>query len=192
MEAISQLLIWIKGLFTWWVVIVPWEQGVRVLLGKRRRLLKPGVAFRLPIVHLIFKQSVRLRSSDLQLQTLTTSDGDTVAIAGAILYRITDVLKLYDTLHLAQETIVDMAAGAIAEAVHSLPRSEPDNGPACTPAAVVASVKAQLSFAEYGVELVDVYLTDFAFVRTYRLIKDDKHRSWEVENNLNTIREAPK
>lgn len=184
MEAISQLLIWVKGLFTWWVVIVPWEQGVRVFFGSRRKLLTPGVRVRLPIVHLIFKQSVRLRSSDLQLQTVTTSDGHAVAIAGAILYRITDVLKLYDTLHLAQDTIVDMAAGAIAEAVHSLARDE------CTPVAVVALVKARLDFSEYGIELVDVYLTDFAFVRTYRLIKDDKRTSWE--NLLDTIREAPK
>lgn len=184
MEAISQLLIWVKGLFTWWVVIVPWEQGVRVLLGKRRKLLKPGVCLRLPIIHLIFKQSVRLRSADLQLQTVTTKDGETVAVAGAILYKITDVLKLYDTLHHAQETVVDMAAGAVAKAIHSLPRSE------CTPTSVVAAVRTSLIFAEFGIDLQDVYLTDFAFVKTYRLIGDDKRQSWD--SLLDTVREAPK
>lgn len=184
MEAISQLVIWMKGLFTWWVVIVPWEQGVRVLLGKHRKLLKPGVAFRLPIVHLIFKQSVRLRSADLQLQTVTTKDGHGVAIAGAIFYKITDVLKLYETLHHAQETTAAMAAGAIAEAVRSLDRED------CIPAAVVGLVKAKLDFTQYGIELGDLYLTDFAYVKTYRLISDDKRQSWD--SLLDTIREAPK
>ena len=191
MEAISQLLIWIKSLFTWWVVVVPWEQGVRVLLGKWQKLLQPGVHFRLPIVHLIYTQSVRTRSADLQLQTLTTSDGYTVAVAGAIIDKITDVLKLYGTLHLAQDTVVDMAAGAIAEVVHSLPRHGEGNIE-CTPATVADMVKAKLSFAEFGIDLGDVYLTDFAFVKTYRLIGDNKHQNWDLDNKLNTIKQAPK
>lgn len=178
---LSQLLTGLKNLLTWWVTVAPWEQSVRVRLGKHVRLLRPGVHIRFPILDRIYVQSIRLRSADIPIQTITTKDGHTLTTGGNLLYEIVDVLRLYETLHHAQEALTDMVAAAIAEAVHGFIREE------CTPTTVQERVSGKLDLARFGINQTSVHITDFAFVKTYRIIKDDKRQGWD--DLLNTYQE---
>ncbi len=47
---------------------------------------------------------------------------------------------------------------------------------ACIPEKIIAFVKAQIDLSEYGLNLTALFLTDFAKVRTYRLIQGDLNR----------------
>jgi len=181
---IGQVLAGIKSLFTWWVTVAPWEQSVRVRLGKHVRLLHPGVHLRIPVLDLFYVQSIRLRSADIPIQTITTKDGHAVTIGGNILFEIVDVLRLYETLHHAQEALVDMVASAISRTVCGLNRDD------CTPEAVEEGAATKFDMSKYGINQTSVHVTDFAFVRTYRFITDTKRQNWD--DLLNTVRETGK
>jgi len=173
-NTLGQILAGIKNLLTWWVTVAPWEQCVRVRLGKHLKLLKAGVHLRFPIFDRVYIQSVRLRSTDFPIQTITTKDGHTVTVAGTMLYEIVDIMRLYKTLHHAESVVVDIVASAVSDTIHGLDREE------CTPRRVQEEVTSQVDLEKYGINQTSIHITDFAFVRTYRLIMDQKYRNWEA------------
>lgn len=163
----------VLNLFRWWFVVLPWESGLRVTLGKRVTTLGPGIHLRIPVVHTVFKQSVRLRREDMPTQTLFTTDGKTLTIVANLQYSILDVAKLYNTLHEPTETIRTMFQSAIADFVTSL-RSDQ-----CSPEKVVNGALVNLNVEQYGLSDVKITITDFAFLKTYRLVQDSR---WSFNN----------
>lgn len=152
-------------LFTWFVVVAPWEQAVRVRLGKHVHLLDAGVCIKIPFVDRVFRQSIRRRLSIIRAQTLTTLDGKVVTCAGAIGYNIADLRKLYDTLESPNGTIENEVSGCIADFVarHDLT--------SCTAAGLQDHVMASIKLSNYGLAGQEFYLTHFAVCpRTLRLI----------------------
>lgn len=181
MNAILDLLKSFWRLFVWWVVIQPWEEGIRVRLGKDRKRLHPGLRFRIPYIDSVYKQSNRLRWATMMPQTVTSRDGITVTVSGQLGYHITDVDKLYDTLHQAENGIRSIAQGAIAEYVFRHDYSE------CSPEAIARGVKDSLGLEKYGIGAERVQLTTFCRVKTYRIINDQHENIWE--DLLNTTRD---
>ena len=182
MNWLESIFLGLKKLLTWWVIVAPWEQAVRVRLGKRVTLLSAGVHWRLPVIDKFYIQSVRLRTADLPMLTVTTKDGYPVSVAGNLFFEIVDMLKLYETLHHAQEVMVDIASSAITKTIHGLNKEE------CTTQAIEESASALLDLGQYGINSSAIHLTDFAFVKTYRLIQDTKQKGWD--NLLNTVEEV--
>lgn len=165
-------------LFVWWVVCTPWEQIVRVRAGKHVKLLEAGIHFRVPYLDRVYRQTTRLRTMALPVQTLTTLDGKTLTCAGSVGYAIGDMVRLYQTLHDAEDTLRQRTMGAIANYVYTHLAAE------CTPAAVQADAGSKINLSQYGLTEATVQLTAFCFVRTHRLIMDSM---WGSASNLNTI-----
>ena len=161
---IRELIHQIGRLFTWFVLVAPWEQALRVRLGRRVRLLGPGVYVSVPFFDRVYRQSVRRRLSLIYPQVVTTRDGQAVTLGASIGYKIVDLLKLYDTLHDASSTIECEAAAHIAAYVASSAYDE------CTPGNVEEFVRGKLGFEKFGLGEVEFYVTNFARVRTYRFI----------------------
>lgn len=150
-----------------WVIICPWQQAVRVRLGKWQRVLGPGLHLRIPWADLIFVQSVRLRITALGRQTVTTTDGHTLTFCGAVGYSITNIAKLYTSMHHPDDTILNIAKAAIGAYVWTNRLAD------CAPKAVQKAVVDALDLDKFGITVSGIYLTDFAAVRTYRLITND-------------------
>jgi len=155
-------------LLKWWVVVTPWEQAIRVKFGKHTALLGPGIHLKVPLVHTVFKQSVRLRSTALAVQTLSTRDGHTLTVDGILNYSIVDIRKLYNSLHHAEDTLRSFGMAAISQFVQTHDAAE------CTPERVAAGASAGLDLTKYGLACTGVLITGFAYVKTYRLIMDRK------------------
>lgn len=149
-----------------WTIVNPWQQALRVRLGKQVTHLGPGIHWKLPFVHTIFAQSVRRRVVALQTQTITTKDWKTATLSASMAYEIHDLERLYQTLHHAEDTLVRLGMAALAGVVRSL-RSED-----CDQASIEAAAAGTVNLERYGIGDVEIYLTGFAFVRTYRLIND--------------------
>ena len=77
---------------------MPWEQGIRVTLGKKLTLMNEGVYLKLPLVHKVYVQEKRLRVMSMPMQTVTTADGHPITISLAVGYSIKDIVRLYNTL----------------------------------------------------------------------------------------------
>jgi hypothetical protein len=163
-QYLSEML---KSLFKWWVVVAPWQQGIRVRLGKYVTLLEPGIHVKLPIIDVVFMQAVRSRAQWITHQTLTTSDGKNVSLASGLQYEITNLLKLYETLHNPHDTIEQQVHGVIADYIFGRKLAE------LKPEALNQHVMDTLRLDVYGITAIDFKVTSFVVVRTLRLINGE-------------------
>lgn len=164
---LRELLTALKNIFTWWWTISPWEQGVRVRAGKHVKLLEAGLHLRIPVLDRFYVQSVRLRYICVPTQTVTTKDGKALTISGGLAYSIEDILKLYQTIHDPVDTIEMMCCGIIASTIEGKEAAE------VSPKDVEKAVNEELNLEEYGLTNTLFKVTDWALVRTYRLIQGE-------------------
>lgn len=161
-----------------WIIIQPWEQGIRVRNGKTIKKLVGGIYFRIPYIDSVYVQECRLRIVNLGMQTLTTKDGKTVTINSVLGYSIEDIEKLYQTLFHPETTVASMAMAEISDYVYANDLSDISSN------SIEKACVAKLSGSEFGLKFEHLKLTNFAAVRTFRLIQDQQ--SWisnDVEMN---------
>jgi len=173
MNAVVDLVLKVWDLFpwNWYVKVLPWEQGLRIFVGKYTKLLEPGIHWRVPVLHDTFVQSTRRRVSNCDTQTVQTLDGENLTSAGTVDYRIVDLKKLYYNLHLAEDTIENVVKRKIAHVISTNLKKD------LTPVAVSVMTNSLIQFGRFGLNTdAEVGLTDFVFAKTYRLITDARDK----------------
>lgn len=158
-----------------WIIVQPWEQGIRVRRGKFIKKLSSGMYFRIPYFDSVYVQETRLRMIQLCLQTLTSKDLKTVTINSSLGYSITNIELLYNTLYHPEGTISNMAMSEISDFIFQHNLSD------INPSSIEEAVLRKLNAEEYGLKFEYFRITNFAAVRTFRLIQDSQ--SW-VDNHL--------
>jgi len=158
---------WIEQLLP--VVIIPsYEEGVRLSFGKFRKVLHPGIHFKIPFADEILRQHVVVTTISLPAQSLYTLDKQNFVVKGVIKYKISDVktflLEVYD----AKDALSDMTMSIIKNIVISIP-AEKCIDPELD---VILTKKARVEAKKWGVEIQQVTLTDVAPIRSFRLIND--------------------
>ena len=174
MEALKLLFQQLSKIFLWWVIINPWELGIRVRLGKYTKLLGPGIHFRIPGMDKVYAQNTRMEALDVPNQTLTTLDGKILTISVVVCFRIMDIELLYTNIQRVDQTIMGMVMGKVATSVTSL-RSEE-----CTPNKVERYVQDEINGLadDWGIEFYLISVNTFAYVKTYRLIGESTRSLW--------------
>lgn len=170
MDAINGLFNWLAKALTWWVTVMPWEQGLRIRFGNRIKLLKPGIYIKVPIIDGVYVQTTRLRIIALPIQTVSTLDAKTITVAATGGYAISDIQKLYNNLYHPEITISSFIMGLIADyvAAHNLID--------CSPERIAKEVNKELiKYSSYGLTDVSAKIIGYAVVRTYRLISDQHY-----------------
>lgn len=157
--------------FVWWVLVQPWEQGVRTRMGKHVKRLTPGFHWKLPFIDQVAVMTAAYRNAQIHTQTLSTSDNQTVVTGGTVGYSIENMETLYRKLYHAEDTISQEAAAAIAQVVQTTTKD--DINPFMV--AEKASALVQNKLREYGLGNIQFRLTDFAFVKTFRLVNDARY-----------------
>jgi regulator of protease activity HflC (stomatin/prohibitin superfamily) len=154
-----------------WVTVKPWEQAVRVRLGKHAKLLYPGVYLKIPFMDTATIYPIRTRTSYAPLQTLRSADQRTVTIGLIIRYRIADLLRVLDTLHNPEGTLIHMAQGAVSDLVAETGARD------ITPDRITAAVMERIQPEQYGVEDFAVLVSDNADLsqRTFRLLQEGRY-----------------
>jgi hypothetical protein len=175
MNYIKDTLDYLAKIFQWWILIQPWERGVRTRFGNKTKLLIPGTHFRIPFFDIIYIQTIRLRVVSMSPQTVSTKDGKTVTISCAIGYAIDDIMKLYNTLYQPEVTICNMVQGHVAEYIFSHDLLQ------CNPEDLTKHITEKMKDVNHGIKYEYVKVVSYAVVRTYRLIQDS---SW-VNDTLN-------
>ena len=167
MSVIQQILELLRTLVTWWFLVEPWEQAIRVRCGKHVRLFEKGVYWKIPFFDMVYKQNVRRRVSGIPVQTLTAKDGKSLTIYGSIGYKIADVLKLHMALHDAEQSVQQEILGLVSRYVceHEIVN--------CTPRQITEFVNCNLDLQKYGLADVEFFLQGYVSnVRTYRVLQD--------------------
>jgi regulator of protease activity HflC (stomatin/prohibitin superfamily) len=173
LEIFKEIWNQLSTLLKWWVIILPWESGIRIRFGKHIKLLAPGIHFRLPYLDSCYRQPIRLNFILLSPQTLTCKTGETITISINVGYLISDVLKVYNSVSELQSAIFGSVQGAISEFISKHDISE------CNPSLIESHCSTILSSKDWGVTIEELHITSYAIVKTFRLIQDS---SW-ISNN---------
>jgi len=183
-ETFTALLKQIGQIFTWWVMVAPWEQALRVRAGRHVRRLQPGVHLRIPFLDTVHVQSVRMRLATMSMQTVMTRDRQALTVAGALGYAVGDIEQLYQTLHHAEDTLTNLSMTAVAECAAIADAAD------LTPEKLAhfATQAVAGKFTTFGLVDVAIRITDFAFLRTYRLVSDTR---WGTHGGSLNVEQAP-
>jgi hypothetical protein len=176
MNWLSQIFQFFRA-FQFWIVVAPWESGLRVRFGKQCTVLHPGPHLRIPFVDRIFVQAVRLRTISDSGQTMATRDGRCLTIAVTVSYAIEDIRKLYLSVSNPEQTLLGQIQGHVAEFV-----SKSDSG-SLHPELLQSTVKAKIPSTQWGLSQVGVMVTTFAYAKTFRLLNYE-YRSLSKANEL--------
>lgn len=177
MQNIQELLRCFGRLFVWFAVIMPWEQCVRVRLGKHTKLLGPGIHLKIPYVDLVFGQCSRRRIKIIPSQTVTTRDGVVITLSGAVGFSVKDVEKLYSKLSHVEDTIEALVCGLVSQYVFSADYAH------CDPRAIEKCVREELRLDEYGLGDQEFYITNFAKTKALRLITGEI-KQWQAGSGI--------
>ncbi len=169
MQYIDSVMKYLSNLFQWWIMIAPWERGIRVRFGNKVKLLNPGFHWRIPFFDSVYVQGIRNRVLSMSLQTISTRDGITITVSGTLSYNMTDIVKMYNTLYHPELTLSNIVMSKISEYITMNDCKE------CTPSKVGEYVTQMLTKLDYGINFGDVKIINFAIVKTFRLIQD---QSW--------------
>jgi hypothetical protein len=170
-----------RQLLIWWVVVAPWEQVIRVRLGKHIKVLNAGVHVKLPVLDVIYKQSIRRRVTATHAQTNTTRDGKVITVSAQVTYEISNLELLYRTLHHAEATLQAELQAAMSEYLVCRNANE------ITPGHMQSHVRDSVDFSRYGLEKVEIHVTNFATAKTYRLITGEIY-GWSEGDSLDTAK----
>jgi regulator of protease activity HflC (stomatin/prohibitin superfamily) len=166
MEVINSLFAFLSKLVKWWFVVMPWEQAIRVRHGNKVAVLKEGMYFKIPFIDSVYIQSIRLRTVDIPIQTISSKDGITVTVKAYIAYSIADIFLLYKTLYHPQATLSSVVNSSISGYIRE---NEILN---ISPNTIESIINTSINGAQYGLQDVSVKITTFAVVKTFRLIQD--------------------
>ncbi len=174
MGNIKEFLEYILNAVKIWIIIQPWQNGIIVRCGKKVREVKGGVYFKLPYFDSVYVKDGKLRVVSLPIQTLTTKDGKTITISSSAGYCIDSVRKLYETLYHPETTVANIIMSELAEIVFK------NNITEISPKFLEETILSKIHFEEYGLKFDYYKISNFAVVRTFRLIQDS---SWMYENS---------
>lgn len=178
MAQIKELLEYIFNIFKIWVIIQPWQQGIRVRFGKNKKLLNPGIHFKIPYFDSVYVQETRMRMVSIPIQTVTCSDKNTVTLSGTLGYSINNIETLYLTLYHPESTIISICMAMVTDYISKVELAS------ITLDQVESYVLTELQKVDYGLRFERFEITNFASVKTFRIIKDD---SWSYEGiNMDT------
>lgn len=154
------------GIFKIWVIVAPWEQAARIRLGKYITPLASGIHLKLPFIDTVILESIRFRVSCNDRQTVTCRDGKSITFSVSIGYSIDNVITLYNTLHHGEDTIRNLVRSISSDYVASIVSGN------FSMEELKRHVDTTLSLEKYGLSNVVIFVSDFAFVKAYRLIGD--------------------
>lgn len=173
MEIFKIIIENLTKLFRWWIIVHPWESGLRVRFGKKIKQLKSGIHFRIPYLDSCYVQTIRLRVIGLCPQTTSTKDGQTITVICNVGYQISDLQKMYNTLYHPESTIGNIFQGKVAQFISG------NNLVDVTPNSIKEYVERDLNGDEFGITYKYIQVTGFAIVKTFRLIQDSH---WQETN----------
>jgi len=164
-EAFGSLIQAIRGLLTWWLLVAPWERGVRVR-GKSTRILEPGFHLVIPLLDRVYRQSIRTRTIYLPTQVIGLSRGRALTVAAMVSYQIGDLMRVFETMQHPEATIGAECMAAIIRAAESREGGEP-SGVSWFDGKLAVDLSAQ------GIQDVEIVICSCAAVRGYRFITGD-------------------
>lgn len=163
-------------------IIQPYEQGVRIRLGKFSEVLDPGLHWKAPFaIDYIHKEHVVPKTDRLSSMATTTVDGRAVAFDAVITYRINDIRKAALEVEDVRDSIADACAGVIGTALAGATWESIRTGEVADGLTTACRKRGW----KWGIEIQAVQLTGISLVRNLRLsVSGQTHHGNMTVNNV--------
>jgi regulator of protease activity HflC (stomatin/prohibitin superfamily) len=168
---LGSVMEWI-GAFIPRVEILPTTDGaVKFVRGHKIVPLGPGLHVYWPLTTKFTRLAVVQQTLDLRPQKLITKDDRTVVVSGIISYEIGDIKKaLADTWNV-DATIKDAVLRATTRTVLALTFEELKEKARKGTLDTILRNEARKALEQYGVNVIEMSLADFAPTRVYSLVQ---------------------
>lgn len=168
MEWLTNILETLRNIFPRTFTVFPDEEGIRIFLGIKVKLLKPGWYVYWPIIQHVEKISVTPQAVDLRPQSVHTIDEKDVVISGAILYRISDACKAILNVQDYDRSLQVLALGVIAEftSKHKLADLKISD----LRKIILTGVREEA--AGFGLKVLRIHITDLGCAKNLRVLGD--------------------
>ena len=149
-------------------ILKPYEGGVLTWCGKVRKNVWQGLYLVVPYLHDIDKIDITEQIIDMRPQSVTTRDGKSIAVSGAISYKVIDPQKALFKVQDVDVSLVSLSLGIIAHFVNSHTYDE------CL---VVESLSLEIlkgvreqATSKWGLKILNVWVTDVSEHKVLRIM----------------------
>jgi len=160
------LLLLLLAVFSSFVTVQQGTIAVVTVFGKYRRILEPGLNFKIPFIDKFWVVFTVPQTVDLLSQTLTTKDGKNIVLKGIIRYKIEDPKKYLISVNSARDVLVDTVQGVIKNVIEDFTWGD------ATKLDTLITEKSKVMVKDWGIKVEQVTLVDFSLIKTYRLIQN--------------------
>lgn len=153
------------------VIVLSYQGGVRWRLGKNPRELKPGIHWKIWLIHKVEISDLTDCVIELPSQCVLTADEKHLCFSANIGYRIVDVVKHWDSVQDFTESTIALAMTHLAKQVRKKKLSEV----IADQTKLEGSLRGTLTnrFQTWGTEVFSVGFTNFAEVNNqFRIFTD--------------------
>lgn len=147
-------------------IIEQYNRGIQLRFGKFNKVLNPGIHFKIPFFDLVIEHEVVPTTMRLHAQSLTTKDEKNIVVEGIIKYRIADIKVFLLEVSDAVDAISDMTQAIVKTIIMERDWQECKG----TDIDNKITIKARTEAKKWGIDIIQVTLSDMAQIRSIRLI----------------------
>lgn len=176
-EILKEIIVNLWNEFKPFIIINEYEEGILLRLGKFKKSLTKGLWLKIPFIDEILVHHVVITTLNLPSQSLVTLDKKSIVVKAMVKFRLFDVKTFMLEIWDKQDAISDISQGIIKNIIMSKTWEE------CTDIEIdnTISKKIRAEVKKYGVEIIQVTLTDISEMRSIRLINDSTFNRKEEE-----------
>lgn len=168
LDRLIDFLIQFTELFKFWVVIHPYEAGVRLRLGKLHGVLECGLHWMIPfgVDHFIGEHIVPTTHS-LGDESTTSKDGKSVGFHAVVTYKVRDIQKTLLEVDDVHHAVRDACCGEIGRVMRESTWQEMQGDEMLERLTAVCRKRG----FRYGIEVMAVQLAGLAVCRSFRIMQ---------------------
>ncbi len=170
MDFLSKIYDSFKKLIPVLELIQPDEAGVRVTLGTREKVLRPGWYLFWPLIQEMFYATVTTQVMDLRSQSVISADCHDMTVSGAIRYKIISIRKALLEVQDFDNSLEALSLGVLL-AVASMKTKEELQDTEILGDDVLKKIREEAS--GWGLKIQRVYVTDLGKSRNIRLLTNN-------------------
>lgn len=149
-------------------IVDQWEKGVHLRFGKFKRVVEPGLRWKISFFDQIITTPVITQTVNLSPQTVTTLDEKSIVLSSIVRYYIHDVQKfLLGVMH-ANDVLIDTTQGIIRDMV------ENTNWEELVDLTRIVTPEVNEQVAKWGITVEQVSFPDLGQIVTYRVMSDGR------------------
>jgi len=151
---------------TFFTIVKQYQQGAWLRAGKLRKVVGPGIYFKIPVIDEIDSYHVLTTAMTLEAQSLTTKDDKEVVVKGVIKYKTADLSKFFTHVYDAVDAISDVSMGIIRGIIAKKTWEE------CKDEQLDNEItkKVRIEAKKWGLEVESVTLSDLSRMRSFRFL----------------------